>query len=431
MNQNSTETSVKSSYAVVYTLKDKAWVVSGEGGWSELHLCRDAADGTYRLLAWTTEGAEVLLNANITSDCGYKSKSMNFHCFTDENGVRYGLGFHKSDEAIRQADAFMEEVKRVIQECKKFEMQSGPQSAVAPRAPQASYQSTTLGPPASTQPVASPFAPATLTHSVSPRAPHQSHVHPANTHSQDHNRFRPNTSLPILPPKPKKGDVDVRNVIHVQHASYENGSFQGLPTEWETALNKNFGVAPRQLTQRVKLEHYSHPIPRVLVEMNNYLKGNGGYRQVGIFRKAPDSNECKAVKLELDKGNYDVRCDVHVMANLIKVWFRDLPIPILDTKGIDPQQIQRATNIQSASEVIQRFPGHERSIVLWLLDVCVEVANFEDDNKMTAQNLAIVIGPNLFNVNSYSDPMAAMGFSQKVVTFFQKCIDWRQQLHDQ
>ena len=43
------------------------------------------------------------MNCNVVAECSYKEKSKNFHSFTDENGDRYGLGFHKSDSGLKQA----------------------------------------------------------------------------------------------------------------------------------------------------------------------------------------------------------------------------------------------------------------------------------------------------------------------------------------
>merc|ERR1719461_1260128 len=116
MTSDTKEQSVKSSYTVVYILQGKKeWKVLGTGGWSEVHLCSDMEDGSFRLLAWSVESQEVLLNANINQDCVYKSsKKANFHSFTDENGTKYGLGFHKSEEALVQAQQFLECVVEVI-----------------------------------------------------------------------------------------------------------------------------------------------------------------------------------------------------------------------------------------------------------------------------------------------------------------------------
>ena len=53
------EKSIKSCYAVIYELVGKKWAVLGEGGWSEVHLCYDSGDNSYRILAWTVKSQNV------------------------------------------------------------------------------------------------------------------------------------------------------------------------------------------------------------------------------------------------------------------------------------------------------------------------------------------------------------------------------------
>jgi len=72
----------------------------------------------------------------------------------------------------------------------------------------------------------------------------------------------------------------------------------------------------------------------------------------------------------------------------------------------------------------------KRTVLLWLLDLCVEVSNVSHINKMTPQNLAIVIGPNLFTPATGADPMATLQFSQKVANFLTNAIIWRKSEKD-
>ena len=58
-SNQSTEKSIKSCYAVVYELDNRKWVVAGEGGWSEVHLCEDSLDNSHRILAWTVKSQQV------------------------------------------------------------------------------------------------------------------------------------------------------------------------------------------------------------------------------------------------------------------------------------------------------------------------------------------------------------------------------------
>ena len=58
-NGQSKEKSIKSCYAVVYELENRKWVPAGEGGWSEVHVCEDCFDNSYRILAWTVKSQQV------------------------------------------------------------------------------------------------------------------------------------------------------------------------------------------------------------------------------------------------------------------------------------------------------------------------------------------------------------------------------------
>jgi len=209
----------------------------------------------------------------------------------------------------------------------------------------------------------------------------------------------------------------------------ETGLYTGLPKEWLEHLNKQFGVAPKDLPC-VQLEEYEAKIPKVLVNLRHKLEEADAYQQVGIFRLAPNASDNKAVKEKIDKGVMDgaeeEKVDVNVYANLIKVWFRDLPVPLLNC--INPDLIEHVESPEMAGKVVHQMPEPSKSIFLWLCDMCVDVAQYEKHNKMGAGNMAIVVGPNLFNADNIENPMKAMTFSGKVVEFFKHAILWRQKM---
>merc|ERR1719203_2198037 len=154
------------------------------------------------------------------------------------------------------------------------------------------------------------------------------------------------------------------------------------------------------------------------------------YQQVGIFRLAPNANENNKVKDKINKGVMDEeaeeKVDVNVYANLIKVWFRDLPDPLLNC--VNPDLIEHVASPDEAGKVVAKMPDPEKSIFLWLCDMCVDVAQYEKTNKMGAQNMAIVVGPNLFDARIFDNPMKAMTYSGKVVEFFKHSIMYRQEM---
>jgi hypothetical protein len=104
------------------------------------------------------------------------------------------------------------------------------------------------------------------------------------------------------------------------------------------------------------------------------------------------------------------------------VWFRDLPTHLLTEISADA--ISDCDTEEKSADIIAGMSEPSASILLWLLDMCVTVSANSNTNKMTPQNLAIVIGPNLFTP-SMTDPMASLLFSQKVASFLHSAIVWR------
>jgi len=390
------EQSIKSSYVVVYELRDKRWEPLGSGGWSEVHLCSDCGDGTFRILAWSVDHQEVVMNASVTESCVYKgSTKPNFHTFKNLK-TKWGLGFHKSEEALRLAEEFLETVKSVISELRKQAEKSDIHRE--------------LSDPASAQ------------------------KHLLEKGLINKKTFKSLGMLSILPAKPNKHKghdtriEDPEKVQHTRHGYFdpETQKFVGnFPESFKLALNKQFGVQPKHLPSR-EVPGYKAKIPAVLLDLKKLLKKLGGYEAVGIFRLAPVGKINDLIKERINRGeDWEEKInDVNLCANLLKVWFRDLPTPIMNE--VEKKVIEMSQDVDSVARATESFPEPSQSILLWLWDMCVEVAEHEATNKMGAQNLAIVIGPNLFNTESFENPMRAMTFSGKVVTFFQRGIEWRQ-----
>jgi len=220
--------------------------------------------------------------------------------------------------------------------------------------------------------------------------------------------------------------TNVKTVHRTTHVSYdpETGKYRGLPKEWEDALKKQFGL-PITLAASTKLEQYTSRIPNVLITMKDYLLSHDGLEQKGIFRLAPDATACKIVKDAFDSGSFNGCDDVNIVANLIKVWFRDLPVHILGCA--DPQAVTTADTMDKALEVIRSFPEPNQSVIWWLLDLCVDIAKNSEVNLMTPKNLSICISPNLFKAEAPhnatpAEALAAINMAKRYTDFFEKAI---------
>lgn len=406
---SSNEHSIGSCYTVVYDFDDtnRSWKVAGNGGWSELHICYDEQDQSYRVLAWTHDNQEVLVNINLDHKCEYKEKSENFHSFKDRDSNRRGFGFHKSQRNLESARTFLDVVQKTLTDLRRSEnssvgMQKRAQSIIA------------------TVP--------TLAEGVRNKPPER----------------QPDGSLLIHNPcdaKVNTGDLSIENPDTVKHTSHvefdpKTGAyiFHGkTPEGFKQMANQQFGVPPKNLA-RVNVEdpttgeYYKTKIPVLLIQLKQRLLDLGGLDEKGIFRLAPDANECAQIKNYINEGTewQGIDVDVNVIANLIKVWFRDLPIPLLNCVGAGV--IEMSQTVEKVERSMKEFSEPFRSLLLWLWDFCVDISGNSAVNKMGIQNLGIVIGPNLFNTQNFDNPMKAMDFSGKVVTYFQRGIEWRRDL---
>jgi hypothetical protein len=75
--------------------------------------------------------------------------------------------------------------------------------------------------------------------------------------------------------------------------------------------------------------------------------------------------------------------------------------------------------------LLKLLGARERGVLVWLADLLVETAGWESGNKMSARNLAICVGPNLYAAEGSLNPMEALMTSQKAVGLLLALINAR------
>jgi len=392
-----TEVSVAEAYCVVYTLSNKEWKVTGEG-WAQVHLYRDIQDDTYRIVGWTVNDSEVVINSNVTFACKYKKKSADFHKFVDEEDRTFGFGFYKKDDSFEESDKFMAAITNVI-------------------AKESAPEMTETGSPAVGQGVRMEGV----------------KQHTIQTDKVEKNKSSVLGKLQIMAAKPgrhmqivsggsgrKKKEMIISDPFSIEHKDHvefnlETRTFVGLPDEWEASLNRQFGL-PLSQVPSTKIEGYVSKIPDVLVLMKEYFLKNDGLITEGVLRIAPDSEESSHVKHLLNRGKFKACNDIHCMPHLIKLFFRELPGSIL--KDISPEIIIECKTAETASEVLDSLQEPNASVFRWLLDVCILIAENTKSNKMTDQAIAIVIAPNIFEGLQMAITLQLV-FAPKAASFLQ------------
>jgi len=173
-----------------------------------------------------------------------------------------------------------------------------------------------------------------------------------------------------------------------------------------------YGVDPQSLEL---CDDGGFQVPKIIVNLKNMILEKGGINTEGIFRLAGEQTEIKRIKEQLNDKNYDVKTnDINAITSLLKIWFRELPIPVLN--ALPQESIMGFHDANDCLEAYQSLPEPNKSLLSWFIELMKLVVSNSAVNKMTAQNLAIVVAPNLYDINT-PNPMEGLFLSQKCAAF--------------
>jgi len=182
-------------------------------------------------------------------------------------------------------------------------------------------------------------------------------------------------------------------------------------------------VDPSQLPQTEDPET-GLTVPTVLVQLRQSLIKHGGLETEGIFRVGGAESQLKDIKFMLNTKCFVDSDDVHCCASLIKRWYGEIPTRLFSTLPL--LQIEAALDdINECMKLLDILPIKERTLYYWLLDLFTRTAQYQDINKMSPENLAICVAPQMIETRSIDNPKEALMVSQKVATFIKNTIFFR------
>ncbi|XP_053269644.1 rho GTPase-activating protein 17a isoform X2 [Pleuronectes platessa] len=161
-----------------------------------------------------------------------------------------------------------------------------------------------------------------------------------------------------------------------------------------------------------------------------------GMKEEGLFRIAAGASKLKKLKAALDCSTSQLEefySDPHAVAGALKSYLRELPEPLMNYQLYD-EWIQASSvtdpdkRLQALWVVCDKLPKNNKSNLRYLVKFLAKLAQDSETNKMTASNLAIVLGPNLLwakTEGSLAEMAAAT--SVHVVTIVEPIIqhaDW-------
>ncbi|GAM25005.1 hypothetical protein SAMD00019534_081800 [Acytostelium subglobosum LB1] len=166
----------------------------------------------------------------------------------------------------------------------------------------------------------------------------------------------------------------------------------------------SFGVPIEELMARQRDTHPTLEIPQVLHVLAVTITKLKGHVYEGIFRVPGIVSSIKEIRLEMDKGNFDLSHidDVRTPAALFKQWLRDTPEPLI------PSSLYQncVDTPQDAVNIVKRITNPLHLRVLTYLVHFIQLfckLEFVAHSKMGSSNMAMIFAPTILRCPS-SDP---------------------------
>ncbi|CEP11966.1 hypothetical protein [Parasitella parasitica] len=146
-------------------------------------------------------------------------------------------------------------------------------------------------------------------------------------------------------------------------------------------------------------------VPNFVIQIVNHLEEHGLEKE-GVFRKSPSSDELQSVKSAFNNGSVvDLKKhDIDVSAALLKVFIRELPVPLISLKFSesmgalpDASICTNDTIIKVKTKLQEHYKGspNYHSLLKYICKFLKQVSEHSSKNRMNTHNLSVVFTPNM------------------------------------
>ncbi|XP_069764621.1 SH3 domain-binding protein 1-like [Narcine bancroftii] len=178
-----------------------------------------------------------------------------------------------------------------------------------------------------------------------------------------------------------------------------------LPTLKKTSPNTS-GITPKNPAFGCPLEKHLENLGRDIalpIEACVMMLLEKGMKEEGLFRLAAAASVLKRLKSALDSGSFDPQefnSDSHAVAGALKSYLRELPQPLMTFDLYDEwfqvvSEKDVPKQIEQLQDVCAKLPVEFYQNLRYLIKFLAKLAEYQEVNKMTPSNIAIVLGPNL------------------------------------
>ncbi|TRY59133.1 hypothetical protein DNTS_032390 [Danionella cerebrum] len=176
-----------------------------------------------------------------------------------------------------------------------------------------------------------------------------------------------------------------------------------------------FGVSLSTLLEQDQRRIPGTRVPLILQHLISHIEDQGLDTE-GVLRIPGSATRVKVVCQELEQKFYDGRfpwenLKQHDAASILKLVIRELPFPLLTVEYFSafvdvlklPTQKQQ---LQALNLLVLLLPEQNRDALKALLEFFQRVIDHKDKNKMTLNNVAVVMAPNIFMGKGFRSKMS-------------------------
>jgi len=163
-------------------------------------------------------------------------------------------------------------------------------------------------------------------------------------------------------------------------------------------------------------------IPRILAVLSDAIIKLNGTKMEGIFRVPATAGDATNLRNQLDEGNFEIdpKTEVHTTAAVLKLWFRELPDPLIPTNFYETC----TESPEKAMSIINQLPPINQNVAIFTINFLQEFSKAEhvEATRMSKENLAMVFSPSFLRC-PYQDPHAVLSSAEKEKKFLLNLLD--------
>ncbi|KAI7813290.1 putative rho GTPase-activating protein 25, partial [Triplophysa rosa] len=225
------------------------------------------------------------------------------------------------------------------------------------------------------------------------------------------------------------GTTDRERDAYVLMATSQSEMEEWVRSIRKTIGSRSSGVFGKSLPDIMEYEKKfgSHLVPILVEKCAEFIREHG-LNEEGIFRLPGQDNQVKQFREAFDAGerpSFPSDTDVHTVASLLKLYLRELPEPVVPWTQyqdfLDSTLLLDATTAAGKERLekqISFLPKVNYNLLSYICRFLYEVQRNSKVNKMSVENLATVMGVNLFKpqVEDAFSMMKGTPMIQKVMT---------------